>query len=309
MNGALVINKPKGVTSHDVVLRVRKLLRERSIGHLGTLDPIATGVLPLLVGSATRLQQFYTGRRKHYVGRIRFGFATDTYDADGHALSDDSKPTITLEQLAPHLRTLTGKLEQTPPSYSAKKVGGVAAHELARRREQFTLKPVPVEVYRYDITDVEGSTAGFEIECAAGTYIRSLAHELGLKVGCGAHLVEICRTASGEFTLAQALTLDDLERIVAEEHLPQVLIPSGELLPDLPQAVVNEGLERRIRHGGRIEVSDGQIQPPRLEAPIDSDEWKPLRLRVLNQRRQLVAIAQAIVPRVFQPLVVLPAAG
>jgi len=309
MNGALVINKPKGLTSHDVVLRVRKLLRERSIGHLGTLDPIATGVLPLLVGSATRLQQFYAGRRKRYVGRIRFGFATDTYDADGHALGEDSTPTITREQLAPHLTTLTGKMEQTPPPYSAKKVGGVAAHELARRREKFTLKPVPVEVYRYDITDVEGSTAGFEIECAAGTYVRSLAHELGLKIGCGAHLVEICRTASGEFTLAQALTLEELEKVVAEERLPQVLIPSGELLPDLPQAVVNEGLERRLRHGGRIEVSDGQIQPPRLDAPIDSDEWKPLRLRVLNQRRQLVAIAQAIVPRVFQPLVVLPASA
>ena len=307
MTGALVINKPKGLTSHDVVLRVRKLLRERSIGHLGTLDPIATGVLPLLVGAATRLQQFYTGRRKRYVGRIRFGFATDTYDADGHALSDDSKPDITREQLAPHLRTLTGKMEQTPPPYSAKKVGGVAAHELARRREKFTLKPVPVEVYRYDITEVEGSTARFEIECAAGTYIRSLAHELGLKVGCGAHLVEICRTASGEFTLAQALTLEDLEKIVAEERLPQVLIPSGELLPDLPQAVVNEGLERRLRHGGRIELSDVQIEPARLDAPIDSDQWKPLRLRVLNQQRQLVAIAQAIVPRVFQPVVVLPA--
>jgi len=309
MTGAVVINKPKGLTSHDVVLRVRKLLRERSIGHLGTLDPIATGVLPLLVGTATRLQQFYTGRRKRYVGRMRFGFATDTYDADGHALSDDSKPAITREQLALHVRALTGKMEQTPPPYSAKKVGGVAAHELARRREKFTLKPVPVEVYRYDITGIDGSTAGFEIECAAGTYIRSLVHELGLKVGCGAHLVEICRTASGEFALERAVTLEELEKVVAEERLPQVMIPSGELLPDLPLAVVNEGLERRLRHGGRIEISDGQIQPPRLEAPIDSDAWKPLRLRVLNQQRQLVAIAQAIVPRVFQPVVVLPAAG
>ncbi len=306
MNGALVIHKPRGVTSHDVVLRVRKLLRERSIGHLGTLDPIATGVLPLLVGSATRLQQFYTGRRKRYVGRIRFGFATDTYDADGHALGDDTKPAITLEQLAPHVAALTGKMEQTPPPYSAKKVGGVAAHERARRREQFTLKPVEVEVYRYRITEVEGSTARFEIECAAGTYIRSLAHELGLRVGCGAHLEEICRTASGEFTLDQAVALERLEAVVKEDQLPQVLIPMGELLPDLPQAVINAGLERKIRNGGRIEVSESQIQPARLEQPIDSDAWKPLRLRVLNQQRQLVAIAQAIVPRVFQPIVVLP---
>jgi tRNA pseudouridine55 synthase len=306
MNGALVINKPKGLTSHDVVLRVRKLLRERSIGHLGTLDPIATGVLPLLVGSATRLQRFYTGRRKRYIGRIHFGFATDTYDADGHALGDDTKPAITLELLTPHLATLTGKLRQTPPPFSAKKVGGVAAHERARRREQFTLKPVEVEVYRYDITAVEGSTARFEIECAAGTYIRSLAHELGLRVGCGAHLEEICRTASGEFALGQSVTLERLEVVVKEDQLPQMLIPMAELLPDLPQAVINSGLERKIRNGGRIEVSESQIQPARLDHPIDSNAWKPLRLRILNQQRQLVAIAQAVIPRVFQPIVVLP---
>lgn len=309
MNGALVINKPKGVTSHDVVLRVRKLLRERSVGHLGTLDPIATGVLPLLVGTATRLQQFYTGRRKRYHGRIRFGFATDTYDADGHALGDDTKPTLTRAQLEPHLKALTGRIQQTPPPFSAKKIGGVAAHERARRREKFTLKPVEVEVYHYDITGVEGCEAEFEIECAAGTYIRSLVHELGLRVGCGAHLAEICRTASGEFTLEQAVTLERLEAVVKEDQLPQVLVPMSELLPDLPQAVINAALERRIRHGGRIEISETQIQPARLEAPIDSEDWKPLRLRVLNQQRQLVAIAQAIVPRVFQPIVVLPAPG
>ena len=167
-------------------------------------------------------------------------------------------------------------------------------------------QPVAVEVYRYHITEVEGSAARFEIECAAGTYIRSLAHELGLRVGCGAHLEEICRTASGEFTLDQAIALERLEALVKEDQLPQVLIPMCELLPDLPQAVINAGLERKIRNGGRIEVSESQIQPARLEQPIDSDAWKPLRLRVLNQQRQLVAIAQAIVPRVFQPIVVLP---
>jgi len=225
MNGALVIHKPRGVTSHDVVLRVRKLLRERSIGHLGTLDPIATGVLPLLVGSATRLQQFYTGRRKRYVGRIRFGFATDTYDAEGHALGEDTAPALRADELEPHLAGLTGKMEQVPPPYSAKKVEGVAAYERARRREKFTLKPVPVEVYRFELGRVEGAYVDFLIECAAGTYIRSLVHDLGQRAGGGAHLVEICRTASGEFTLENALTLAQLESAVREERLPQVLIP------------------------------------------------------------------------------------
>ena len=306
MDGALVINKAQGMTSHDVVVRVRRLLRIRSVGHLGTLDPLATGVLPLLVGRATRLQQFYGTRRKRYQGRIRFGFATDTYDADGHPLGPDTAPTLSREQLQAHLPEFIGTLEQTPPPYSAKKVGGVAAHERARRREKFTLKPVTVVVYRFEVTRVEGASADFVIECAAGTYIRSLVHDLGQRVGGGAHLAEICRTASGEFTVEQALTLEELERVTLEDSLPQVLIPMNELLPELPQAVVNAALEQKIRHGGRIELTDSQIQPGRADTQVDSDAWKPFRLRVLNQQQQLVAIAQAVLPRVFQPVVVLP---
>jgi len=305
VSGVLVIDKARGMTSHDAVLGVRRLLRIRAVGHLGTLDPLATGVLPLLVGAATRLQQFYGSRRKVYRGAIRFGFATDTYDADGHALGPDTAPSFTSEDLRPHLSQFTGKIDQTPPPFSAKKVDGVAAHERARRREKFTLKPVQVEVHRFDLTRVEGATAAFEVECAAGTYIRSLVHDLGQKVGTGAHLAEICRTASGEFTLEQALTLEALEQVVKEERLPQVLIPMNELLPELPKAVVNAVVERKIRNGGRIELTDSQIEPGRADAPFESDAWKPLRLRVLNQEQKLVAIAQAVVPRVFQPIVVL----
>jgi tRNA pseudouridine55 synthase len=304
-SGALVIDKPRGMTSHDAVVRVRRLVRIRSIGHLGTLDPLATGVLPLLVGQATRLQQFYGSRRKTYRGAIRFGFATDTYDADGHPLGPDTQPTLTHEQVEPLLGAFLGKIEQIPPPYSAKKVGGVAAHERARRREKFTLKPVTVEVYQFELTRVEGARAEFIVECAAGTYIRSLVHDLGQRLGAGAHLAEISRTASGEFTLEQALTLEALEEVVKEDGLPQVLIPMNELLPDLPKTVVSAVLERKIRHGGRIELSETQIEPGQADAPFESDAWKPFRLRVLNQQQQLVAIAQAVVPRVFQPVVVL----
>lgn len=305
-SGALVIDKPRGMTSHDVVIQVRRLLGLRAIGHLGTLDPLATGVLPLLLGQATRLQQFYGSRRKAYRGTIRFGFATDTYDADGHALGPDTAPSVTREQLLPHLAALTGKIEQTPPPYSAKKVAGVAAHERARRREKFTLKPVTVEVFRFELTRVEGAEADFIVKCAAGTYIRSLVHDLGQRLGCGAHLSDICRTASGEFSLEQALTLEKLAAVVAEDQLPQVLIPMRELLPELPKAVVNPALERKIRNGGRIELIDSQIEAGRADASFEGTDWKPFRLRVLNQQQQLVAIAQAVVPRVFQPVVVLP---
>ena len=305
MNGALVINKPGGKTSHDVVVQVRRLVGIRSIGHLGTLDPLATGVLPLLVGSTTRLQRFYTSRRKAYRGRIRFGFATDTYDADGHALSDDLAPEIRLEEVQPLLKDLTGRIQQTPPAYSAKKIKGVAAHELARRREKFTLEPVEVEVYRFEITGVEGSRAEFEVDCSSGTYIRSLAHDLGKQLGYGAHLEEICRTASGEFTLEQAVTLEDLEAAVQEDRLAQVMIPLAELLPDMPRAVVSPVLERKIRHGNRIELSASQIESGQTLLSVDSQEQKPLRLRVFDQSSQLIAIAEAVLPRVYKPVVVL----
>lgn len=306
MDGALVVNKDRGMTSHDAVQKVRRFVKSRSVGHLGTLDPIATGVLPLLVGRATRLQRFYTARRKRYEGRIRFGFATDTYDADGQPVGPDRSPHLSLEELGPHVAALTGKMQQTPPSYSAKKVRGVAAYELARRREKFTLNPVEVEVYRFELKSVEGPYADFVIECSSGTYIRSLAHDLGQRVGVGAHLVEICRTASGEFTLDQAWTLDALGAAAGEERLPQVVIPLAELLPDLPRVAVGSVLERKVLHGGKIELSPSQIEQPTERAPLDGSDGKPFRLRVFNQKHQLIAIAQAVVPRVFRPVVVLP---
>lgn len=307
--GALVINKARGVTSHDVVARVRRLRRIRSVGHLGTLDPIATGVLPLLVGIATRLQRFYQGRRKRYAGTIRFGFATDTYDADGQPLGADKAPALTREQLEPLFRQFVGKIEQIPPLYSAKKIGGVAAYELARRKKPFTLAPIEVQVYRFDLTGVEGSLARFEIECAAGTYIRTLAHDLGQRLGTGAHLAEICRTSAGEFTLEQAVTLEELEKAVKSGEPERYLIPLERLLPDLPRAVVNAPLERKLRHGAKIDLNQSQIEPPEVCTAIDSREWSPYRLRVFNQERKLIAIAQAVVPRVFRPIVVLPAEG
>lgn len=305
-HGALVIHKARGVTSHDVVARVRRLLRTRAVGHLGTLDPIATGVLPLLVGHATRLQRFYQGRRKRYLGTMRFGFATDTYDADGQAAGPDAAPTLDPAALAPLFREFVGKIQQVPPRYSAKKVGGVAAYELARKKKKFTLAPIEIHVYRYDLLEVEGARARFEIECSAGTYIRTLAHDLGQRLGSGAHLIEISRTASGEFTLEQAVTLEEVERALAGGADLPGFFPLERLLPDLPRAVVDAPVEQRLRHGAKIELTESQIQPPDTTAPIDSREWTPYRLRVYNRERQLIAIAQAVVPRVFQPIVVLP---
>ena len=179
-DGALVIDKPKGKTSHDVVDAVRHLAGFRQIGHLGTLDPLATGVLVLLLGRATRLVQFYSGRRKRYAAGFRFGFATDSYDSDGQAQGPDAPPALHRELLERLAAERVGRFEQMPPAFSAKKIHGRPAYELARKKQVVELKAVEVELFEYQLTEIEGSIARFVIECSSGTYIRSLAHEMGL---------------------------------------------------------------------------------------------------------------------------------
>jgi tRNA pseudouridine55 synthase len=312
-DGILVINKPSERTSHDVVESVRRLVGFRGIGHLGTLDPLATGVLVVALGRATRLARFYTGRRKRYTCAVRFGFETDTYDADGQALGPDKAPTLNSEEIAAHAAQFLGKIQQVPPAYSAKKIHGRPAHELARKNEPVKLEPVEVEVFEFLPTSVEGSVARFTVECGAGTYIRSLAHDLGKLQGSGAHLAEIRRTAVGEFTLDDARSLAQLEQDAKEGRLLERVIPLEKLLTDLPRTTVLPIVEKRVRHGAKFNITLAQIQPglanEAQNAPVqlDSGDWKPSRLRVFNQQGQLIAIAEPVVPRTYQPLVVLEA--
>jgi tRNA pseudouridine55 synthase len=312
-DGALVIDKPRGRTSHDVVEAVRRLLGFRQVGHLGTLDPLATGVLVLLLGRATRFARFYAGRCKRYDTTFRFGFATDTYDADGTPLGPDIPPQLDRAELERLAATLTGRFAQMPPPFSAKKIHGRPAHELARKHKPVELKAVEIEVFEFRLLDVTGSLARFTIECGSGTYIRALAHEMGASLGCGAHLAEIVRTAVGEFTLDQTIGLDEFEQLARAGNAADRILPLGRLLPELPRVNVLPIVERRVRHGSRFQISLAQIQPGRLEVPqgapaqLDAGEWKPARLRVFNQQDQMIAIAEAIVPRTYQPVVVLEA--
>ncbi len=312
-DGALVINKPRGKTSHDVVEAVRRIAGFRQIGHLGTLDPLGTGVLVLLLGRATRLAQFYAGRRKRYACAVHFGFSTDTYDADGEPLGPDTSPELHREEIERVAARFVGRFSQMPPPFSAKKVHGRPAHELARKKKPVTLNPVEVEVYELRLTGVEGSLARFVIECASGTYIRSIAHEMGAAVGCGAHLAEITRTAVGEFTLDQAVTLEELDQAAKNGRLAEWVLPLERLLPDLPRVTVLPIVERRVRHGTRFNVQIAHIQPGRVStaqgapAVLNSGDWRPARLRVYSQQEKLIAIAEAIVPRTYQPVVVLDA--
>jgi len=309
-DGALVIDKPQGKTSHDVVDAVRHLAGFRQIGHLGTLDPLATGVLVLLLGKATRLVRFYNGRRKRYSAGFRFGFATDTYDSEGRAQGPDAPPVLdagTLERLAVER---IGRFDQMPPAFSAKKIKGRPAYELARKNEPVELKAVEVELFEYKLTEIEGNIARFVIECSSGTYIRSLAHEMGQTLGCGAHLAEISRTAVGEFSLQQAVKLEELAEAKREGKFTECLIRLENLLPNYPRIKVLPVIEKRVRHGSKFNISIAQIQPGRVETPpgstmqLDGGEPQIPRLRVFGQQDQLIAIAEAVVPRTYQPTVV-----
>ena len=309
-DGALVINKPQGKTSHDVVDAVRHLVGFRQIGHLGTLDPLATGVLVLMLGKATRLVRFYAARRKRYLAGFRFGFATNTYDSEGSPEGPDAAPVLDDEVLQRLADESLGRFEQIPPVFSAKKVHGRPAYELARKNQAVELKPATVELFEYRLTEIEGPVARFSIECSSGTYIRSLAHDMGQKLGCGAHLSEITRTAVGEFSLEQAIDIEELARAARENKFESRLIALENLLASYPRMNVLPVLEKRVRHGGKFNVLPSQIQAGRVELPpgattqLETDSPKTPRLRVFSQQNKLIAIAEAIVPRTYQPIVV-----
>jgi tRNA pseudouridine55 synthase len=309
-DGALVVNKPKGKTSHDVVDAVRHLVGFRQIGHLGTLDPLATGVLVLLLGKATRLVRFYTGRRKRYTAGFRFGFSTNTYDSEGVAQGPDAAPLLQREQLEQFAAESTTRFQQMPPLFSAKKVQGRPAYERARNNEVFELKSAEVEVYEYRLTEIAGAIARFSIECSSGTYIRSLAHDMGQRLGCGAHLAEISRTAVGEFSLEQALDVQELAESAQQGKFQDRLIPLESLLQNYPRTNVLPVLEKKVRHGGKFTVMLSQLAIGQVELPsgatgeLDSGAPHPPRLRVFSQQNKLIAIAEAVVPRTYQPVVV-----
>ncbi len=301
ISGVLIIEKPAGVTSHDVVAAARRILGIRQIGHFGTLDPFATGVLPLSVGKATRFAQFYLRSRKAYEGTIRFGFSTDTYDATGQPTGDPVPPQLDSGTLEEAFRTFTGRVMQTPPPFSAKRVRGKRAYQLARRRQPVRLSPVEVEVYALELLAIEGDCARFAVECSGGTYVRSLAHDIGQKVGCGAHLAALRRTAVAEFNESQAITLDQLEAAAREGNIETCRVPLEALLPACPELVVRGREERSVRHGHTFELQalrPGRGAPPgRL--PVVS------LLKILNPEHRLIAVARHVSGSVYHPYLVL----
>jgi len=289
VNGILIVDKPAGLTSHDVVNRVRRILGQKAVGHLGTLDPLATGVLPLVAGNMTRLAQFYTASEKTYEGVIRFGFATDTYDSDGEPQGPPQTVEVSLEHLRERAGRFRGVIEQMPPPFSAKKIQGIPAYKLARKHKEVALKPVQVEIKEFEILTAQGSQASFRARVASGTYMRSVAHEMGKELGCGAHLESLRRTAVAEFELADAHTLEQLAA-VEPSQLDEMFVHPRKLLPQFPSVTANDEMAARIRSGRAVNLPDVS---------------RSKQVKVFYGQRELIAIATRVAGTLFHPKIVL----
>ena len=285
MDGAIVLDKPAGITSHSAVLAARRLLSESRIGHLGTLDPMASGVLVLLVGRATRLARFYRDREKTYEGTIRFGFSTTTYDGDGTPTSLEQLFHPEESAIRSLFQEFLGTHLQEPPPFSAKKVSGVPSYRLARKGKAVRLAAVPVVIRELELLAVEGPLVRFRARVSAGTYIRSLAHEFGQRMGSGAHLAQLRRTAAGEFAESSAVSLDQLEDQIRQGAPP--LIPLESLLAEFPAIPLAPAAAKRATHGHDVEV-----------------ECNAERVRLLDESGHLAAIAERVAGYRFHPVVV-----
>ena len=290
LNGVMVVDKPAGWTSHDVVARVRRIVGERSVGHLGTLDPMATGVLPLVLGRMTRLCQFYTASEKTYEGTIRLGVATDTYDCDGDPVGDPQTVNVTLEDIRSELSIFCGIISQTPPPFSAKKIKGVPAYKLARRKQEVELKPVEVEVKEFTISSLDGELAEFRCRVSSGTYVRGLAHELGQKLGTGAHLASLRRTAVAEFSVEQSHTLEAVEEAARQGRIEELLVHPRQILPEIPSVTADDEAVGKIRHGRTVNLPE--MSRSRL-------------VKVFAGQSELICIASRVAGTLFHPKVVL----
>jgi tRNA pseudouridine55 synthase len=289
VNGLLVIDKPAGMTSHDVVGILRRITGERSIGHLGTLDPMATGVLPLLLGKFTRLAQYFSSAEKSYTGTIRFGFATDTYDAEGEPAGPDSLLVLTLDQVRAAASHFHGEMQQMPPPYSAKKIAGKPAYKLAREGKPVELKAGKIYIANFEITAIEDSEASFTMIISAGGYVRSVAHEMGQMLGCGAHLSSLRRTQAGVFTLTDAHTLDELQPLAGNvEALEALCIHPRSLLPEMPSVTGDALALGRLRNGAQANL------PEFSNAPM---------VKVFAGQSELVGIVKRVAGTLFQPVV------
>lgn len=295
IDGVLIVDKPAGPTSHDVVAIARRALREKRIGHTGTLDPLATGVLPLVIGKATRLASRLSAAEKEYEAAIRLGAVSDTYDAEGtieRVAAGAGSPD--LADLEAAMQAFRGSFDQVPPPYSAKKVGGVPAYKLARRQQATELAAVRVTVHRLDLLQFDGEVIRLRIRTSPGFYVRSLAHDLGARLGCGGYLEALRRTASGQFRVEQAVSLAELQRDPEAARAGAVCLE--DLVTDLPAVRLTERGARRVAHGNFV---DFQHLADMVRAPVSGP------VRMIDGEGRLLAIAEPAADGVLRPSIVL----
>ncbi|HEX7394697.1 MAG TPA: tRNA pseudouridine(55) synthase TruB [Anaerolineaceae bacterium] len=288
ISGVLVVDKPVGLTSHDVVQIIRKGTNIRRAGHTGTLDPRASGVLVILIGPAVRLSEYVSASDKRYQAVVRLGTRTDTYDADGRVIST-SPVNITEQQFEDALKQFIGTIEQVPPPYSAVKIKGRKAYEMAREGEEVDLSPRTIQVYNLELLEWAPPEAVIDVYCSSGTYVRSLAHDLGETLGCGAHLVGLRRTKSGRFTLRDAVPLRKMREHFENGTWYQLLIPAAEALSDWPAVELTSDQMEAVRHGHRVPGNSSQGKLARgiseqgelvalLEFDDTTNEWQPKKV-------------------------------
>ncbi|WKZ37690.1 MAG: tRNA pseudouridine(55) synthase TruB [Anaerolineales bacterium] len=254
ISGALVVDKPVGMTSHDVVQAIRNGTGLRRAGHTGTLDPRASGVLVILVGPAVRLSEYVSASDKRYQAIIRLGGSTDTFDGEGKFTPSKDPVNITETEFEEALKTFVGEIEQTPPPYSAVKVQGRKAYEMARKGEEVDLEPRKITVHHLEVLEWTPPEVVIDVHCSSGTYVRSLANDLGVKLGCGAYLVGLRRTKSGRFSLRDSVPLRKLQEAFTAGNWYQYLIPAAEALADWPAVELNPDEVEGVRHGHRVKA-------------------------------------------------------
>jgi tRNA pseudouridine55 synthase len=305
MHGLILVDKPRGITSHDVVAQVRKILGQQQVGHFGTLDPLATGLLLVAVGRATRLFLCYSKHDKVYSGEMRLGWSTDTYDVQGKPMSEERHCLPDRGALVEAMEKLTGPLDQVPPPYSAKKVEGRPLYRWARAKKTVLPKSSRVVVYAFDLKEYSPPHARFAVHCASGTYVRSLVHDLGQSLGCGAHLSALRRLAVGAHGIQEALTLENIDKLAREGNPDGFLLPLESLLPEAPKAILSEAGCRNLQKGRPL-PGDHVISIIPAESPPRPAAGCSETCRLFSWEGRFLALAKPIEDgRAFLPFLVL----
>jgi tRNA pseudouridine55 synthase len=294
MDGLILVNKPQGITSHDVVIQVRNILGKQKVGHYGTLDPFATGLMVIAVGKTTRLFPIYSKKDKTYTGRIRLGISTDTFDSTGKPTSSEKKELPQKNEVMRAMKKFVGGIEQTAPPYSAKKYKGKPLYALVRSNKKFELRPSQVSIHFFDLINFTPPLIEFRVGCSSGTYIRSLAHDLGRRLGCGAFLSELTRTAVGNYRLDDSLDLEKIRQLHSEGQIEKFLIPLELLLAEFPKIILNERGSVLAKNGNTIS-SENILKIFRDESySPDAFQEKEAIFRMFSLEGKFLALAKKI---------------